>query len=134
MKFECQPNCGKCCKGSGVLFLTDRDIAMLAFRLRLAASDFRQKYVHLDSAGRQILYKGDYCPFLSRDNKCAVHGAHPTQCRTFPFWTGNLKIWDSLAEKCPGMHVGPEIPETEMLESFEESSKVLPGFDLKAHF
>jgi len=52
------------------------------------------------------------CVFLQNvDGKrtCSVYPVRPLQCRTWPFWSINLKskpAWDLAAETCPGMNTG----------------------------
>ncbi len=43
---------------------------------------------------------------------CAIHEVRPNQCRTWPFWTENLRsqaAWERAAERCPGMDSGPRV-------------------------
>jgi Fe-S-cluster containining protein len=52
------------------------------------------------------------CIFLVRENgktSCAIHEVRPQQCRTWPFWEGNLKTphdWNTASKNCPGMGRG----------------------------
>ena len=53
----------------------------------------------------------DYdCVFLkeNEDGKrtCSIYPVRPTQCRTWPFWSSNMKNrrgWEMGAKTCPGM-------------------------------
>jgi uncharacterized protein len=52
------------------------------------------------------------CIFLKEENgkrTCSIYPVRPLQCRTWPFWHGNLdtqKEWDVAAVRCPGMNTG----------------------------
>jgi len=40
---------------------------------------------------------------------CSIYPVRPLQCRTWPFWHGNLasrQAWDLASKKCPGMDRG----------------------------
>ena len=40
---------------------------------------------------------------------CSIYSVRPLQCRTWPFWTGNLSsraAWESASKRCPGMNQG----------------------------
>jgi Fe-S-cluster containining protein len=52
------------------------------------------------------------CIFLKREGGatiCAIYPVRPTQCRTWPFWSHNLRspnVWNGAHQKCPGMGTG----------------------------
>jgi Fe-S-cluster containining protein len=60
---------------------------------------------------------GNDCIFLDRESipgkaVCGLYEARPEQCRTWPFWEGNLrsrKSWEETKKHvpCPGMDTGP---------------------------
>lgn len=135
MNFECQKDCGKCCKGEGRVHLTPLDVLVLAARLNYTnEKDFIRDYVDMKDGFVFLRKTSEDCRFLKDDKTCGVHGSHPTQCRTFPFWRGNLKIWEELHGMCPGMGQGPVISEEKYLKDFQASDGVVPGFELTAHF
>jgi len=38
-----------------------------------------------------------------------IYPVRPTQCRTWPFWAGNLRSpadWNEAARRCPGINHG----------------------------
>jgi Fe-S-cluster containining protein len=40
---------------------------------------------------------------------CGIYEARPLQCRTWPFWDGNLasrENWENAGKRCPGMDRG----------------------------
>ena len=53
------------------------------------------------------------CVFLQKNangkHLCSIYSVRPLQCRTWPFWSNNLKSTNAWAEaslKCPGMNNG----------------------------
>jgi len=114
LKFSCT-QCGNCCSGDpGYVWATKEEIAKIsAF---LGRTDGWLDRTHLRRVGLHYSLtehaNGD-CVFLKRENgksMCTIYPVRPLQCRTWPFWTENLrskKTWDDLAEsKCPGMNKG----------------------------
>lgn len=57
------------------------------------------------------------CSLLARDEDtgkttCTVHSARPVQCRTWPFWPGNLRSprsWERAARDCEGINRGGKV-------------------------
>lgn len=114
LKFTCT-QCGNCCSGDpGYVWATREEIARIsAF---LGRSDGWLEPAHLRRVGLHYSLtehaNGD-CVFLERENgkaTCSIYPVRPLQCRTWPFWTENLKsqkVWDEIAaSKCPGMNKG----------------------------
>lgn len=108
LKFECQPDCGKCCISHGEyshVFLTENDILRLEKRLGLPRESFTEKH------DNHIVLKSnkDRCMFL-KGKLCSVHEDKPIQCSSFPFWKENMneKTWQELKTFCPGIDVGQE--------------------------
>jgi Fe-S-cluster containining protein len=70
--------------------------------------------------------RGMDCILLDRVSQpgkalCRVYQSRPAQCRTWPFWQGNLvsrDAWDRARDRtpCPGMDHGPLIPPESILE------------------
>ena len=130
LSFTCT-QCGNCCTGGpGYVWISDIEIARLADFLKLPVSDVLKR--HCRKVNGQISLKehrtpaGLYdCDFLrevdaERDvdgqrvrykkRICTIYPVRPLQCRTWPFWDGNLaseKAWTSAGRNCPGMDVGP---------------------------
>ena len=110
LRFKCT-QCGNCCSGGpGYVWVTETDIARIAGFLGMAVTAFTAKYVRAVGGALALTEKADYdCIFLQRaDGKsmCGVYPVRPTQCRTWPFWTGNLKsveAWTRASQRCPGM-------------------------------
>ncbi len=109
--FTCT-RCGNCCRGfPGTVRVDDAEIAALAARLELQVQEFRDRYTRVMPEGFvSLTEKPDYdCVFWDRDHGCLVYEQRPTQCRTWPFWRGNLvspEAWEEQAQGCPGMNSG----------------------------
>lgn len=126
VKFECQPNCGKCCTGSGYVYLNDADVERLAMNLHWSPETFKLKFC--ERTGELLHLKiTDKCAFLD-GWKCTVQEFKPTQCRTFPFWPGNTV--EAIKSWCPGAGVGKEYSKAEIEELEAETAKVVPGYQL----
>lgn len=55
---------------------------------------------------------------------CSVYPARPLQCRTWPFWSENLrdrKTWDRSAKRCHGMNGGRQFT-LEQIQQISESA------------
>lgn len=85
--FSCK-SCGTCCKEKGYVFFNKSDISKASKYLGITSLIFISKYLDYDdSLGYHI--KVDYenrCHFLDKNDKCLIHKAKPTQCKTFPYW------------------------------------------------
>ena len=111
LQFACT-QCGNCCTGSpGYVWLTLDDMERIAGYLRLSFDDFTRTYVRRVGERFALLEKSNYdCTFLQPDGKgkagCRIYPVRPVQCRTWPFWTENLKstsAWERASGTCPGM-------------------------------
>lgn len=111
LRFECT-RCGNCCSGfPGTVTVDDGEVAALARHVELDEATFRRRHTRIMSDGSVSLReKPNYdCVFWSRAHGCLVYEARPTQCRTWPFWRGNVATsehWNEEAEHCPGMNHG----------------------------
>jgi Fe-S-cluster containining protein len=56
-----------------------------------------------------LIEKPNYdCIFWESDG-CSVYRHRPMQCRSYPFWSGNLisrHSWEQLKSSCPGIGAG----------------------------
>jgi Fe-S-cluster containining protein len=108
LRFECT-GCGKCCTGSpGVVWVSEEEIGAMSAFLKISNEQFIQKYTRVIGERLSLLESSKTydCVFL-RDKKCAVYGARPTQCRTFPWWPQNLESkesWESVKATCEGIN------------------------------
>lgn len=117
LAFECM-QCGNCCSGPpGYVWVTKREIKTIA-RFLGRADDWLPK-----SQVRRVRFRyslterpGGDCVFLKRDGNqvtCSIYPVRPLQCRTWPFWTDNLRsseAWNRSTRICPGINRGKHYP------------------------
>ena len=113
LRFSCQ-RCSNCCRHSaGFVFLTEKDLDRLLTATRLDLQTFLRRYcrevnlsgIHRLSLKEQTNYD---CIFWEKDG-CSVYRYRPMQCRSYPFWSGNmvsLRSWQRLHGSCPGVDRG----------------------------
>jgi Fe-S-cluster containining protein len=111
LRFGCQA-CGRCCGGApGFVWVDEEEIVEISASLGLAAADFRRLYVRRLWRGMSLREKANYdCVLLDGNGRCTAYEFRPLQCRTWPFWPGNLEspeAWDEASRRCPGMGRGP---------------------------
>ncbi|MDY7001082.1 MAG: YkgJ family cysteine cluster protein [Thermodesulfobacteriota bacterium] len=103
--FECQ-QCGHCCKGSGGIVMTKKDVARLSRHLNLSWDEFLSR--HTTTKNNKVLLRSGpdgYCVFYK--DGCGVHLARPDICRAWPFFRGNLideTSWEMALDYCPGIN------------------------------
>jgi uncharacterized protein len=122
LRFKCT-GCGACCTGSsGSVYLSSLDLERLASFLQLRPGTFARRYTRLIKGYRVLIDKPDShdCIFLT-DKTCSVYDARPTQCRTYPWWIGNIRdrqSWAEAAETCEGIDhpSAPLVPASEILQ------------------
>jgi Fe-S-cluster containining protein len=107
LRFACT-GCGACCHGPGYVWVDRAEIEALARFLELDGDAFGRRYLRRVD-GRLALVDGpnEACIFW-RDG-CRVYAARPRQCRTFPFWSDNLRskaAWNRVAAESPGVNQG----------------------------
>lgn len=85
--------CANCCKTTSPIF-KQKDIELLAKKLKYSPSDFIQKYLHVDADGDYVLNNSP-CPFLDDENYCTVYEYRPTACREYPH-TNRKKMFQLL--------------------------------------
>ncbi len=108
LRFKCT-ECGRCCTGSpGYVWVTEQEIVAIAQYLELSVEDFTEKFIRIVGNKLALLeHPGNYdCVFL-KDKKCQIYPVRPSQCRTFPWWSRNLKTeadWKAAAEYCEGIN------------------------------
>ena len=126
LRFSCT-QCGNCCTGPpGAVWFTDEEAKAMAEKLCISVKDFYALYTRKIGTRWSLtenVLSGKYdCVFLDRDTKkpsCKLYEARPLQCRTWPFWSENLRseqAWDRAKKEtpCAGMDTGKLIPATEI--------------------
>lgn len=115
LAFECTV-CGRCCAGpeEGYVWITPEEIRTAAVHLDMDEQQFRQQYVR--KVGRRFslteMPKTRDCVFLEETETgrgCSIYSVRPSQCRTWPFWPGNLansQNWQLAGLRCPGINRG----------------------------
>lgn len=121
LRFECTM-CGNCCTGpEGVVLFTPDEGRAMAAKVGLPEDEFLRRYSRRVGRERSLTERrteaGNDCIFLDRDAVpgkavCGLYEARPSQCRTWPFWEGNLRsrrAWEQAKARvpCPGMDSGP---------------------------
>jgi len=95
------------------VFLTQRDIERLLKATKLQLPEFLTRYcreVNLVGIHRVSLKeKENYDCIFWEKRGCSVYRFRPMQCRSYPFWSGNLisrRTWEQLKSSCPGVDKG----------------------------
>ena len=113
LRFSCK-RCSKCCRyESGYVFLSEKDVKLLAAQLKMDNNGFIDTFCRWvpGDQGREFLSLKEKsnldCIFW--DLGCKVYNVRPVQCRTFPFWqsvVANSSSWEMAASGCPGINSG----------------------------
>ena len=116
LAFECT-GCGGCCSGpeAGFVWVTKDEISSIAEHLGIARKDMMHKYVRKLHSRYSLVERSDNrdCIFLKPKGDggkgCSVYSVRPAQCRTWPFWPGNLRnpeSWILAGIRCEGINCG----------------------------
>ena len=113
LRFECT-QCGNCCSGPpGYVWVTKADIAAIAEVLGRTDGKLDKSLVRRVGLRHSLAEKpGGDCVFLRHEGGrtlCSIYQVRPRQCRTWPFWSPNLRspeAWEAAARTCPGMGTG----------------------------
>lgn len=111
LQFQCTA-CGKCCSGGpGYVWVNAAEVVNLARELELTEEEFRRRFVRkVGNRHSLIEYADGDCILLDPVTRhCLAYKARPIQCRTWPFWTSNLKTpeaWEQTCQVCPGAGKG----------------------------
>jgi uncharacterized protein len=115
LHFECL-GCGNCCSGpaEGFIWVAKEEIELIADFLKIPVRQLRRQF--LKRSGFRLTIMEDPitkdCVFLKLIDgrkQCTIYSVRPNQCRTWPFWPGNLSspdIWSRASQKCPGINKG----------------------------
>jgi uncharacterized protein len=120
LRFQCT-QCGDCCTGApGYVWVNQAEIEALAEKFQMSVPAFESKYVRKIGARRSLVeYPNGDCVFFDGiARKCTVYDSRPRQCRTWPFWSSNVKTadaWAQTCEVCPGSGKGNLVTVEEVL-------------------
>ena len=115
LRFRCT-GCGQCCTGEpGYVWVNQAEIDALAQALGTTPEDVERTYVRDVGRRRSLREKanGDCVFYDRRTARCRVYAVRPRQCRTWPFWSSNLRTaetWQHTCEVCPGAGRGAIVP------------------------
>ncbi len=110
LRFECK-RCGDCCRGEpGFVWVGFDEAKKIAQWKGMSFSDFERAFLRRVGRRMSLIEKenGD-CVFWSAGIGCSIYSIRPTQCRSFPFWPGNLEslqTWQREAGRCRGINSG----------------------------
>lgn len=119
LAFECQ-QCGRCCAGpgEGYVWVTEEEIAAIAAHLGLPEPEMRDRCVRRVGRRYSLIERPVTrdCIFLEAGQEgrrgCRIYPVRPTQCRTWPFWSSNLRdpdSWGLAGMRCPGINRGEPV-------------------------
>ena len=135
LRFTCT-QCGNCCTGApGYVWISETEIARMAEYLKITPEQVVEKYCR--KIGERVSLQerrsaeGNFdCIFLdeqegTKKRICTVYPVRPLQCRTWPFWDGNLMSkanWERAGRRCPGMDRGKQysLKQIEALRTAED--------------
>ncbi len=113
LRFECQPDCFKCCEKPGEVYFDREDIQSAAKHLNTTTRAFKAAYLKREDGHHSLqVTPGEPCTFLTPEG-CGIHPAKPKQCQAYPFWKDNLEsksMWQLVGGFCPGIDRGPMVP------------------------
>lgn len=129
LRFECTA-CGKCCAGApGTVFMNRAEADRIARHLQLETDDFLRQYAYPYKHGHSLREVGEnYACIFFKDNRCTVYEVRPTQCRTYPFWSENVRsemAWRKTGKACPGTGQGRLFTREEILARLAEATDEL---------
>ena len=113
LRFSCT-RCSACCRyEEGYVFLSGKDVSLLAEALKVEYEEFKEIYcrwIPLLNGKKQLSLKekANYDCILW-DRGCSVYESRPLQCRAFPFWphaVGSRSAWEAVSVDCPGIGRG----------------------------
>ncbi|MCA8997464.1 MAG: YkgJ family cysteine cluster protein [Planctomycetaceae bacterium] len=124
--FSCT-QCGNCCTGSpGFVWVTDEEIAAIAEYLDKPIGEIRLLNTR-PARGKVSLteYANGDCVYFDPETRgCRIYPVRPVQCRTWPFWKGNVDTpaaWSGTQRECPGAGQGDHFTREEIENRIERT-------------
>jgi Fe-S-cluster containining protein len=113
LRFSCT-RCSNCCRHtSGYVFLSPRDLDVIAGALAIDGPEALRRYCRQVDIGLAVRVslkeKANLDCIFWQNGGCSIYEARPLQCRSFPFWSSCLSSpaeWEHQAAQCPGMGQG----------------------------
>ena len=113
LAFECQ-RCSACCRFEpGYVFLSKKDLRLLASHMKLTDEEFAEKYCRkIDIGGfhrLSLIEKSNHDCIFWKPEGCEVYLSRPLQCRSYPFWhpvMADAETWQDEGKHCPGIGKG----------------------------
>ena len=126
LRFHCT-QCGNCCTGTpGYVWVSDEEVQAIAEYLDKPIGEIRLLNTR-PARGRTSLNEyanGDCVYFDPQGRGCTIYPVRPAQCRTWPFWPGNVETeqaWQETQRSCPGAGQGDFIPLDEIERRVNET-------------
>ena len=119
---ECAACGGACCRGrDGFVLVETPEIITVSDFLGISAEEFLEKFTRFVDGIRVLDDRDDDdgCVFLDHEGRCSIYPVRPVQCRTYPFWPGNMRspdAWNKTAEECPAIGKGDNRTLCEVLD------------------
>jgi Fe-S-cluster containining protein len=132
LRFSCA-RCSACCRyESGYVFLSEKDIGLLAAGQKMDRDAFIKAYCRWVAFGGGVEHlslkeKLNYDCIFWQDG-CGVYAGRPLQCRTYPFWDSimvSAEAWERAKSECPGMEKG-ELHSMSKIEAGLEARRTEP--------
>jgi Fe-S-cluster containining protein len=114
LRFKCT-GCGACCTGEpGYIWVNQAEIKAMAEVLGISPEKFERNFVRPEGRRRTLKERanGDCVLLDHKTSRCTVYAVRPRQCRSWPFWSSNLRsveTWEQTCEECPGAGKGTKI-------------------------
>ena len=111
--FSCT-RCSACCRyEAGYVFLSEKDVSLLAAALKIEKMELIGLYCRwipsLDGKKRLSLKEKPNYDCIFWADGCSVYESRPLQCRAFPFWHSAVESrssWETVSLDCPGIGKG----------------------------
>lgn len=114
-RFECMPNCGRCC-GYKVSLL-ETDITRLDRAGLTRGQILDPTRAPADGFAACLAKRNGACALLDGEKRCTVYANRPLYCRLYPYIReaySELQLDVDLS--CPGVGQGTRLPESELAE------------------
>lgn len=101
------------------MWLEEEDIDIISRHIGLSREMFLSIYT-LSIDGRVTLRdlpEDNWNCVMLKEGLCSIYEVRPMQCRTFPFWSSNLRSksdWEAAGKGCPGIGEGREYTREEI--------------------